>query len=419
MKSIYCLLLLLCPYIGKTQQLKAGQALPAIQLPMLNYPAQTINTTAFKGKLLLVDFWATWCSHCIKKFSLLDSMQRIYANELQVLLVNNRSTGDTKEKLALFFNRYKTAQGNSTILPTAFNDTVFKKLFPHFNLPHYAWIDKNGRFITATGPDEVTPANITRALNGETTHLTGLYLMDSFDLSKPLFVRGNAGDGKEMISRSTFAGYIKGLRSVSRFKTDTTGLYTGFTIINTSLLHLITRAYAVVEPADRIVISEAVAGKLADKEGEDRFANYYSYERICPPVSMSELQLQLQHDIEYQFGLKAKWEPRPCDVYLLGVDTTLLKKYRSKGLPSVNALSSSEKKQLINGSLADLAYWLNAILGRNVVQEQNIAFPLDISIPSHAAANETALIAWLKTIGVLLHPATRNVNRFIIYPSSN
>ena len=418
MKSIYCLLLLLCPYLSKTQQLKAGQALPAIQLPMLNFPAKTINTTAFKGKLLLVDFWATWCSHCIKKFSLLDSMQRMHPKDLQVLLINSRSTGDTKEKLELFFNRYKTIQGASTILPTAFNDTVFKKLFPHFNLPHYTWIDKNGRFITATGPDEVTPANIARALKGETAHLTGLYLVDSFDLSKPLFVKGNAGNGKEMISRSTFAGYIKGLRSVSRFKTDTTGLYTGFTIINTSLLHLITRAYGVFEPEDRIVISDAIAGKFAAK-GEEPFAGYYSYERICPPVSMNELQLQVQHDIEYQFGIKAGWESGPADVYLLTADTLLLKKYRSRGMLSINDLFSPGKKQLMNGSLDDLVHWLNETLSRKLVQEQNIAFNLDIRIPSYAVANETTLISWLKTIGVFLTPATRNINRFIIYPSSN
>lgn len=419
MKPIYCLLLLLCPYASKTQQLRPGQTLPAIQLQMLNHPAKTISTTAFKGKLLLVDFWATWCSHCIKKFSVLDSMQRIYAKDFQVLLINSRSTGDTKEKLERFFDRYKAQDGTKTILPTAFNDTLFKKLLPHTNLPHYAWIDKQGKFIAATGPDEITPENILRALNGETAHLTGLFLMDSLDLSKPIFIKGNAGDGKEIISRSTFAGYIKGLRSVSRFKKDTSGLYTGFTIINTSLLHLITRAHAVFEPVNRIIISNAIAEKFVEKEGEDRFANYYSYERITPPVSMDELQQQVQRDIEYQFGIKAKWEPVPGNVYLVTVDTVLLKKYKTRGTVFTNTLTSSGKRQFINASLTDLILWLNTFLSRSVLQDQKIAFNLDLSIPPAVAANEKTLIEWLKAKGIFLEAAVKDTDRFIIYPSSN
>jgi thiol-disulfide isomerase/thioredoxin len=36
----------------------------------------------FNGKLMILDFWATWCGACISKFPKLDSLQKKYADKL-------------------------------------------------------------------------------------------------------------------------------------------------------------------------------------------------------------------------------------------------------------------------------------------------------------------------------------------------
>jgi len=48
----------------------------------------------FKGKPLLVNFWATWCVPCIKELPTLDALAARDAGKLQVVLVNEDLEGD-------------------------------------------------------------------------------------------------------------------------------------------------------------------------------------------------------------------------------------------------------------------------------------------------------------------------------------
>ena len=78
MKNIFCrgvLLLLVATstmVFGQTKPLKIGDAIPATvwttPLQVVNAPQKTTTLSADKGKLILLDFWNTWCSSCLKNF---------------------------------------------------------------------------------------------------------------------------------------------------------------------------------------------------------------------------------------------------------------------------------------------------------------------------------------------------------------
>lgn len=46
------------------QKTALGHPAPAFSLPALDHPGTTYTLASFKGKYLLLDFWATWCPSC-------------------------------------------------------------------------------------------------------------------------------------------------------------------------------------------------------------------------------------------------------------------------------------------------------------------------------------------------------------------
>lgn len=64
----------------------AVNAAPLISLQGIDGP---VNLEAFRGQLVYLDFWASWCGPCKQSFPFMNAMQRKYAARgLQVIAIN-------------------------------------------------------------------------------------------------------------------------------------------------------------------------------------------------------------------------------------------------------------------------------------------------------------------------------------------
>jgi thiol-disulfide isomerase/thioredoxin len=60
-----------------------------------------VTVADFKGKVVLVDFWETWCSPCLQVFPAMDSLQNEYPDDFVVVAVNLNNS-DTLEDVQNF-----------------------------------------------------------------------------------------------------------------------------------------------------------------------------------------------------------------------------------------------------------------------------------------------------------------------------
>lgn len=151
--------------------LKVGDKLPAdfwsakVSLLASSGQKKLVELNTFKGKALLIDFWACWCGSCINHFNLLNQLQASHP-DLAVIPVNTKSSRDTDERILELTSgkRYRKIRLD---MPTIVADTTVTAFFPHHGIPYYIWISKDGRVRSISMSLFVNEANISLLLNEE------------------------------------------------------------------------------------------------------------------------------------------------------------------------------------------------------------------------------------------------------------
>ena len=65
-----------------------GSALPRAVAPLQASPPD-LDLTAYRGKVVYLDFWASWCSPCKPSFGYMNLLRQFYSPEDLVILTGN------------------------------------------------------------------------------------------------------------------------------------------------------------------------------------------------------------------------------------------------------------------------------------------------------------------------------------------
>jgi peroxiredoxin len=132
-----------------------GGEAPAFRAETIDPPVKTRTLADYRGEVLLLNVWATWCVPCVQEMPTFQKLYEAHADSgLAVVAVSIDDPG--AEDLIREFRKQYGLTFEILHDPT----TAIMDLLPHFAVPQTLVIDRRGRVRASRyGDDWFSPAN--------------------------------------------------------------------------------------------------------------------------------------------------------------------------------------------------------------------------------------------------------------------
>lgn len=401
--------------------LKIGDQIPEalwnMPLKVVNHPEgkETVTLNDYRGKLIILDFWATWCFSCVVTMPKLHQVAQQFKDKIIILPV----AYEEKDKIA---SCLKTNQTLSPLnLSSVYADNILRKTFPHISIPHCTWISADGTLITESLSGEVTVKNVQLALDNNPSSIRKKVDLDS---EIPIFLRNELLTNLDIKNYGIlFRGFYDGLGSGQNDLSTETGVLIGKTITNRPLLQIYTQVVRNIFNSlgdtyddKRLVMKVSDQSQLVrNSANRSSFpkSNYYTYSIVVPPNKISRLYSYMLEDLNRYSGYYGVIEKRKTKCLILR-RTSRKDKISTKGGKSSSTLFSKSRSRLQNYPVSLLAKKINALdfIKKPVLNETGYRTNIDIDLSGNS--DFLTLQKELKAFDLELVEATRDINFFVI-----
>jgi len=354
---------------SKAQEISIGEQLPEMEIRnVLNYSSDKIKLADLKDKLIILDFWATNCVGCILSFPKMESLQKQFGKEIQILLV----TKQQQNVIENFFIKHKKVKMPS--LPIITNDSVLSNLFPYATVPHHVWIDKNRIVRAITHGYNATAENIGAVLENKKTNFSEKRNLTDYDWTNSPLI---AGTSIELFSNVQFYSSLMkaneelpGIIGMNKINGSTTSnrIYAN----KVAIVDLFRMAFSEgnkynLTPRNTIILEVKDSFKYiypSDKNLMDewRAENSYGYELLVPPSKSKNLYIIMQDDLMRYFDVEAKIEKKEINCLVLVKTDEQNKAFNENKIAKSEHKRRNDTMIFINQPLKDLSTILKSIL---------------------------------------------------------
>ena len=133
---------------AKEARFKDGDVSP--QFTLIDIDGKEVSISDFKGSMVIMDCWATWCAPCIKGLPKFNKLKEKYKGKNIVFLTVSIDDNVKAWKKKVLKNRDGILSGIQ--LNTSQNENTFKKDFRVQGIPHYILIGADGCIIKRIAP---------------------------------------------------------------------------------------------------------------------------------------------------------------------------------------------------------------------------------------------------------------------------
>ena len=127
------LLTSLCVFAGSKDDDKE----PAPRFNATTTAGEKFNNASIKGKVVLLDFWTTWCQYCVKEASIVDNLNHEFAAKGLIVLAIN--VAESKKTVKKYLDQHPR-----TSRIVLMEDTNLAAMYQATVYPIYVVIDRDG-----------------------------------------------------------------------------------------------------------------------------------------------------------------------------------------------------------------------------------------------------------------------------------
>jgi uncharacterized protein (TIGR03435 family) len=375
---------------------KLGESPPALSLAKLLQAPEGAKTSwgNFKGKVVVLEFWATWCGPCVAAIPHLNDL----ADQFKDQPVQFIAITDEDEKAITPFLKRRPIHAWVGLDD---NKSTFKR-YGITGIPHTVVVDKKGKIAAITHPSGMSAQVLKDVLAGKKLALTP-------PSHSPGIRPGEVPYGSDREQPALFQVLIRPTPTNAEVGSSMASANGALTICGNSAFDVLSSCYS-ISPVRIMTNCPLPDGK-------------FDFVVKTASKSSEDARNWLRKAVESAFGLEAKRQTNDMEVWLL---TAAQPADGLKPTASTGGSSSSSgpgRMEVVNGTIGSLAWTLENRLGKPVIDETGLTNHYDFQLKWAGGGDEHVAVEDLmqavrEELGLELKAGSRPVEVLIVDKAS-